>query len=180
MPLSKIDSDSLTTALTFTGQQTIPTINLTGGQITFPATQSASAGANTLDDYEEGTFTPTFTNISAGAGKHGAYVKVGRMVFVNLFFQNMACTGTSGVTIGGLPFTRSSSATSDGDALSPYELYQVSNPSGNITWLFITASSGTTITLFAYNGTTGASFNTSNFSHANATFGLSGWYQAAT
>src|SRR4030066_820181 len=36
-----------------------PSINLTGGQIKFPATQNASADANTLDDYEEGTFTPT-------------------------------------------------------------------------------------------------------------------------
>jgi hypothetical protein len=149
-----------------------------GTGVAFPATQSASSDANTLDDYEEGTFTPTFTNLGAGAGKSGAYVKVGRMVFVNLFFQNMGCTGTASVTIGGLPFTRSSSVTSDGDALTPYELYQISNPTGNITWLFSAAS--TTVAAFAYNGTAGASFNTSNFSNATATLGISGWYQAAT
>ena len=34
-------------------------VELTSGQLKFPATQSASADANTLDDYEEGSFTPT-------------------------------------------------------------------------------------------------------------------------
>ena len=148
------------------------------GGIAFPATQVSVSNANTLDDYEEGTFTPTFTNLSGGADKSGAYVKIGRMVFVNIYFSNMACTGTSAVTIGGLPFTRSSSAASDGDALTPYELYQISNPTGNLQWLF--SSSSTTVSPFAYNGTTGASITTANFSAASATLGISGWYQAAT
>ena len=151
-----------------------------GVGIAFPATQSASSDANTLDDYEEGTFTPTFTNISAGATKTGAYVKIGRMVFVNIYFGNMACTGTSAVTIGGLPFTRSSSTSSDGDALTPYELYQISNPTGNLQWLFCTSPSSTTISPVAYNGTTGASITTANFSFSSATLGISGWYQTAT
>ena len=34
-----------------------------GAGITFPATQSASSDANTLDDYEEGTWNPTYTNL---------------------------------------------------------------------------------------------------------------------
>ncbi len=46
---------------------------LGSGQITFPATQNPSADANTLDDYEEGTWTPvdssgaglTFANVNA-------------------------------------------------------------------------------------------------------------------
>ena len=152
----------------------------TGVGVAFPATQSASSDANTLDDYEEGTFTPTFTNISAGATKTGAYVKIGRMVFVNIYFGNMACTGTSAVTIGGLPFTRSSSTSSDGDALTPYELYQISNPTGNLQWLFSTSASSTTILPIAYNGTTGASITTANFSFSSASLGISGWYQTAT
>jgi hypothetical protein len=92
MPLSTIDSASLGSgavtstalgsALTFTGQQTIPTINLTGGQITFPATQVTSADANTLDDYEEGTWTPTLTgtNLTGLTWGSGFYTKVGRLV----------------------------------------------------------------------------------------------------
>lgn len=59
--------------------------NLVSGQLRFPATQSASSDANTLDDYEEGTWTPsigtgstqpTFTYTSRG----GTYVKIGRQV----------------------------------------------------------------------------------------------------
>ena len=37
-------------------------INADGGQIAFPTAQNASVDANTLDDYEEGTFTPTVTS----------------------------------------------------------------------------------------------------------------------
>ena len=59
---------------------TSPTTSGTG--ITFPATQSASSNANTLDDYEEGTWTPTDTS---GAGlsltlSNTYYVKIGSMV----------------------------------------------------------------------------------------------------
>ena len=58
------------------------TPSTSGAGITFPATQSASSDANTLDDYEEGTWTPTDTS---GAGlsltiSSTYYVKVGAMV----------------------------------------------------------------------------------------------------
>jgi hypothetical protein len=62
-------------------------LTLTSGQIDFPATQVPSAGANTLDDYEEGTFTPTITSAGGGAGTYGTqvagYVKIGRKVSVS-------------------------------------------------------------------------------------------------
>ena len=100
---------ALTAAPTFTGQATIPTINLTGGQITFPATQSASADANTLDDYEEGTWTPVNSTMTTFTGVGGTftYVKVGALVTV--FFRQTAGTivGTAGQSIGGLPFSMS-------------------------------------------------------------------------
>ena len=91
----------------FTGQATIPTINLTGGQITFPATQSASADANTLDDYEEGTWTPVGTFVTPGtstSGLAGTYTKIGRQVSIA---ANGALNkgNASGVfTITGVPF----------------------------------------------------------------------------
>ena len=76
----------------------------TGTGIAFPATQNASADANTLDDYEEGTFTPTF---SPGAGAFttasatGFYTKIGR--FVNVYI-NFVIT-TIGTASGSLSFT---------------------------------------------------------------------------
>ena len=72
---------------------TIPTTS--GHGITFPATQSASSDANTLDDYEEGTFTPT---ISGWTGTYavqvGNYTKIGNMVFWNGRVGTNGGTGT--------------------------------------------------------------------------------------
>jgi hypothetical protein len=84
-----------------------------GVGITFPATQSASTDVNTLDDYEEGTFTPTIvlsTGSVAYIAQSGKYVKIGKTVQIWVY---LAFTASSGVTIqdlGGLPFTVNSDA----------------------------------------------------------------------
>ena len=62
------------------------TPSASGSGITFPATQSASSDANTLDDYEEGTWSIVD---QSGAGltftvNGNQYTKVGRAVTVNL------------------------------------------------------------------------------------------------
>jgi hypothetical protein len=101
---------ALTAAPTFTGQATIPTINLTGGQITFPATQSTSADANTLDDYEEGTWTPTYAGSTTNptvtyASRQGTYTKIGNVVYWAISIITSAVSGGSGnLTVTGLPF----------------------------------------------------------------------------
>jgi hypothetical protein len=97
----------------FSGQATIPTINLTGGQIIFPATAVPSANVNTLDDYEEGTFTPTIllggTPVTSYYYQNGYYTKIGDRVLFNLYVTvNVIGAGTGAVTVGGLPFTSSS------------------------------------------------------------------------
>ena len=89
---------------------TTPSLN----GIAFPATQSASADANTLDDYEEGTWTPayapssnSFTSITYGFNA-GKYTKIGNMVYVAWRMRTSALTVGSGsgtVLITGLPFT---------------------------------------------------------------------------
>jgi hypothetical protein len=81
--------------------------------ITFPATQVASADANTLDDYEEGSFTPTIVGATtAGTGTYttqaGRYTKVGNLVHAALECQWTAHTGTGNMRVAGLPFTSSS------------------------------------------------------------------------
>ena len=89
------------------------TLTLTGGKIAFPATQSASADPNTLDDYEEGTWTPTLTFGAASVGMTGSflgtYTKVGRLV--TLFFRIVLTakgSSTGLALIGGLPFSADS------------------------------------------------------------------------
>jgi hypothetical protein len=84
-----------------------------GTGITFPATQSASSNANTLDDYEEGTFN---AGIAFGGGttgityvtQAGAYVKIGRMVWCSFCIQTSSKGSSTGnLTLTGLPFTSS-------------------------------------------------------------------------
>jgi len=82
----------------------------TGTGIAFPATQSASSDANTLDDYEEGTFTPTaYGSTTAGTTTYtvqqGSYTKIGRQVTVSTRVDYSAMTGTGEIRFGGFPFT---------------------------------------------------------------------------
>jgi hypothetical protein len=87
---------------------TTPSLN----GITFPATQVPSADANTLDDYEEGTWTPVYTGSGGSIGstaytaRAGTYTKIGNVVTVGLqllLSNKGSWTGT--VVITGLPFT---------------------------------------------------------------------------
>jgi len=83
----------------------------TGTGIAFPATQSASSDANTLDDYEEGTWSPTLKGDNAATGQtysnqYGYYVKVGKLVYVTYDVTLSAKGSVSGnITVSSLPFT---------------------------------------------------------------------------
>jgi hypothetical protein len=84
-------------------------VSQTGTGITFPATQSASSDANTLDDYEEGTFTPTvlteFGSATTG-GQTSVYTKVGNIVNVCGSFNIATISSPSGILrVGNLPFS---------------------------------------------------------------------------
>ena len=90
---------------TFTG------IVTTAGQIAFPSTANISGNVNTLDDYERGSWTPTFiastTNptVTYDAVTYGIYLKIGLMVFISGSVVLTAASGGSGnLQIGGLPF----------------------------------------------------------------------------
>ena len=94
------------------------TPSASGSGITFPATQSASTDANTLDDYEEGTWTPTLTPATSGtitlaSPNLCAYTKIGRVVIVNGLTDTASVSLPVGTTvaIGGLPFTSNATAT---------------------------------------------------------------------
>jgi hypothetical protein len=81
-----------------------------GSGITFPATTSDSSDVNTLDDYEEGTFTPSL-NIGGATtgitylGRAGKYVKIGNMVWIRLgIVLTSKGSLTGNLTITGMPF----------------------------------------------------------------------------
>jgi len=68
-----------------------------------------TSSANALDDYEEGTFTPTVSGASsAGSASYniqqGTYTKVGRVVTVSLRIEVISFTGTGALQVNGFPF----------------------------------------------------------------------------
>ena len=79
---------------------------LTSGQIKFPATAVPSADANTIDDYEEGTWTPTFTDSGVSFAAYATYTRIGNLCHIQAYFMFIASTaGANDIEIGGLPFT---------------------------------------------------------------------------
>ena len=110
-----IDDDGTSTAITINSDNNVAlagniglggaTPSTSGTGITFPATASASTNANTLDDYEEGTFTSAFVNGTfTYANRLARYVKVGNIVTCSILLEWSAKSG-SGVMIIDLPFT---------------------------------------------------------------------------
>ena len=88
----------------------------TGVGITFPATQSASSNANTLDDYEEGTWTPELvggTTAGTPVAGTGYYTKVGNLVTIFYRFEGVSPpSGAAGTLfVRGMPFTLNSAST---------------------------------------------------------------------
>jgi len=82
--------------------------------ITFPATQSAASNANTLDDYEEGTWTPVLkfdANTQTLTVSNATYVKIGRSVSINMGISWGSKSGSGRVYITGLPFVKESGST---------------------------------------------------------------------
>jgi hypothetical protein len=79
--------------------------------ITFPATQNASSNANTLDDYEEGDWTPSYTGTSGDptvsyTTRTAKYVKIGKQVTAWCYVYISTTTGGGGnIYLSGLPFT---------------------------------------------------------------------------
>lgn len=113
-----------------------------GAGLKFPATQSASSDANTLDDYEEGTWTPYLYGADvAGAGTYstqqGTYTKIGRVVYFRFAVTTSAHSG-SGYMYLTLPFT---SGLAERQHCAVCELSDVSFPSGRTAILgYINAS----------------------------------------
>jgi hypothetical protein len=78
-----------------------------------------SAAANALNDYEEGTFTPSVLGYTGGGGtptgtatytrRAGRYTKIGRMVQFEIDLKWTGGTGSGSIAFGALPFTPNSS-----------------------------------------------------------------------
>ena len=112
----------LVTVTRATGNTTIETGNLvigtSGKGIDFSATSDGSGTmtSEVLDDYEEGTFTPTLLGSGSNptvtySSQSGSYTKIGNLVTINIYLSTSAYSGGSGnIRIGGLPFAASATA----------------------------------------------------------------------
>lgn len=93
-------------------------ISLPWGKLEFPLSQNASSNANTLDDYEEGTWTPTLSgsgNTFSYASQVGTYTKIGNMVSVRMRLQLNTSGNTlaaNAISLSGLPFSTAPSPSS--------------------------------------------------------------------
>lgn len=115
----------------------------TVGGIHFPATPILNANPNTLDDYEEGTFSPTLTATSGSftyTAQVATYTKIGNRVFVSgVVIVNTATSPTGTLYISALPFT----STNTTNMYAPAAIYatgitRASPPVGTIQGLVMT------------------------------------------
>jgi hypothetical protein len=100
-------------------------VSLPLGQLKFPSTPNLSSDPNTLDDYEEGTFTPALaTSGTAPSGVTssaavGLYIKIGSLVFITarLVLTSKGTGATGNARLSGLPFA-CSAATSTSQSIN--------------------------------------------------------------
>ena len=98
---------------------------------------TSNADANTLDDYEEGTFTPTLgatssdPTVSSYSGQTGRYTKIGNVVNLFLFLDigagNITAAGSGDGVIRGLPFTIDSTDSNDQNGAAMINFAQLPN-----------------------------------------------------
>ena len=135
------------------------TPSTSGAGITFPATQSASTNANTLDDYEEGTWTPIDSSGASlsftGTSGNCHYTKIGNQVTCVFNLVYPVTVSGAGPVIGGLPFTAKSTTNSVAGGFVTYT-------NSSLAFNFLVGSGGTTFIPYATNGVgfTNAQFST--------------------
>jgi len=143
-------------ALTFNGTNLSTTGNVviatSGNGVDFSVTSSGTGTMTSelLDDYEEGTFTPTIVGATvAGTGtyseQNGFYTKVGNRVMVNLALTWSAHTGTGNMRISGLPFNNEN--TTGNLAIPSLYVSNIALTAGNTVQAFVNVN-GTQILLY--------------------------------
>lgn len=136
------------------GTVLVNSLNVAANVVTsvkFPASQTASSDANTLDDYEEGSWTPTDqsgASLSFSVAQ-GSYVKIGQIVVAACAVTFPSTASGAGVVIGGLPFTvEAAGGQSFWGGL--FSFTTVGNPSGTV----LCVTNTTTFQIFTEAGAT--------------------------
>jgi hypothetical protein len=127
-----------------------------GGGVTL-GNGNTYAAANTIDDYEEGTFTPSGTGIDA-SNSVGIYTKIGNVCHTQMW---ILANGSTYGTITGLPF---SAGTGSANYICVGTIGYIN---GNVTGV---VGNGATSTLTMYNGTSTGSMSSGNQMHLGIAF----------
>ena len=135
-----------------------------------------TAAADALDDYEEGSWTPTTTNATGYSAQFGKYVKVGKLVFINGNI-NTSTTSAPSAVIGGLPFASSNTGNSAGNLSIGY----YSNIAQHVVWIggYVLNNSTTMYIVGNSAGHTGTTLQRNGFNWAsgNSRVMFSGVYE---
>ena len=84
-----------------------------------------TAAANALDDYEEGTWTPTLNSGNSLAASDGRYVKIGTMVYAFWEITMPSTSASAHMIINNLPFTSTNTEPSCGGTARDYQTYDI-------------------------------------------------------
>ena len=167
------DSGALTFSTQATGGSSSEKLRiLSSGGITF---NGDTAAANALDDYEEGTFTPTVTSGITSVGysaQTGYYTRIGNLVLFNLRVVTSSGNAQSSTfAVGNLPFNSAATQQPGGAAIRAY----ASSFSGSASQAFIGPASNS-ISFFTLSGTAFA--GTSITDHDGFDLRITGIYRA--
>ncbi len=91
-----------------------------GHGISFAATGDGSGAQSSeiFDDYEEGTWSPTFAGVATAASYGATYIKMGRQVIAECYIAGNTQNNTSQFQLGGLPYTSANETTYGGGSIS--------------------------------------------------------------
>jgi hypothetical protein len=185
--VGSVTEDGTSNPLQVNGNQSITGGDLVfrtaGKGIDFSATSNSSGTMTSelLNDYEEGTWTPTIALGSGGTGatyntQYGVYTKIGNVVHFGLrIILSNKGTSTGGASIGGLPFT---SANTNGNYGAVSLGFADAVSSFDKTLTFIIDPNATTIGLRYCNGTNYVDLNDTNFTNTSNII-VSGTYRTA-
>ena len=107
---------------------------------------SDTADANTLDDYEEGTWTPVASNFTITTQYSANYTKIGNVVYVQAYLQAATGSGTGAVALSNLPFTVK------GSNYYSYAACRIGGSNAQHDMVFQFSSSSTNVIPFVYDG----------------------------
>lgn len=147
--------------------------NITGIDFS-PSSGTGTPSSNLLDDYEEGTFLPVYkatvtdpTTTGYYTLREGFYIKIGKLVHINLRIRGeISSVGSGNAILGGLPFTVDSTAGSTSSlSIGYFENWTTNGPT-----LAMADENTTTIALFRDNGASGTRITVSNYKTGNASY----------